>query len=250
MIYTQQRTSIKWIEMIATIFFIGVIDYTFRLSLSEWAINPRVSDWVIDPLIFYVLLFSLRYGLLGAVVSFTLTVFYHVTFVLLDGGDLLLYLNESNGIDWWLLHFLVAISAGVFSTSYHERFQSLQIRQEELKDENEQLKKTLYQLRESQAEMRKKVLDSSNTLSKIYETGLYLDQDMTEVVRDHLIQTIEERFKAHQLAIYHVDASKKARRLHVRSGDKERLPQTRFIDAEDSLCEVGHSDLLAFPLQT
>ncbi|MDE0562420.1 hypothetical protein [Exiguobacterium sp. B2(2022)] len=106
MIYTQHRTSIKWIEMIVTILLIGILDYTFSLSLSEWAI---------DPLIFYILLFSLRYGLLGAFVSFTLTSLYHFSFLLMEGTDLLLFLYDTNELAWILLHFFVALSAGVFS---------------------------------------------------------------------------------------------------------------------------------------
>lgn len=226
MIYTQHRTFIKWIEMIVTILLIGILDYTFSLSLSDWAI---------DPLIFYILLFSLRYGLLGAFVSFALTSLYHFSFLLMEGSDLLLFLYDTNELAWILLHFFVALSAGVFSTSYRERYQSLHIRQEEVVDENEQLKQTIQQLQESQREMRKRVLDSTYTLSKIYEIGLKLDQDVTDLVRDHLIETFTHVFRARQLALYHVDASRRTLRLHVRSGEVERLPQTLFIDSEQGI---------------
>lgn len=226
MMYTQHRTSIKWIEMIVTILLIGILDYTFNLSMSEWAI---------DPLIFYILLFSLRYGLLGTFVSFGLTMIYHFSFLLYEGTDVLLFLYDTNEIAWILLHFFVALSAGVFSTSYRERYQSLQIRQEEVVDENAQLKQTVKQLQTSQGEMRKKVLDSTYTLSKIYEVGLHLDQDVTDVVRDHLVQTFKGVFRARQLAIYHVDASRRTLRLHVRSGDVDRLPQTMFIEPTEGV---------------
>lgn len=223
MIYTQHRTSIKWIEMIVTILLIGILDYTFNLSVSEWAI---------DPLIFYILLFSLRYGLLGAFVSFTLTSLYHFSFLLMEGADLLLFLYDSKELAWILLHFFVALSAGIFSTSYRERYQSLHIRQEEVVDENAQLKQTVQKLQESQNEMRKRVLDSTYTLSKIYEVGLHLDQDVTGLVRDHLIGTFTRVFKARQIGLYHVDTSRRTLRLHVRSGDVDRLPQTLFIDSD------------------
>lgn len=228
MIYTQQRNSIKWMEMILSILIIGIVDYIFNLSISEW---------LIDPLIFYVLLFSLRYGLLGAFVSFALTSLYHFTILLSEGTDVLLFLYDSSELAWIILHFLVAIVAGTFSTSFQERYQSLKIRQEEVTDENRQLKETVRHLELSQVEMRKKVLDSDYTLSKIYEVGLGLDQDIPDIVRDQLVRTLEQSFYAKQIAIYHVDTSRRTLRLHVRSGDPEHLPQTLFIEAGQGLYE-------------
>lgn len=228
MIYTQNRNAIKWTEMLVSIFVIGIFDYIFNLS---------ISDWAIDPLIFYILLFSLRYGLLGAFVSFTLTSIYHFMFLLSKGTDLLLFLYDTNELAWIVLHFFVAIFAGIFSTSFQERYQSLRIRQEEVVDENVQLKETVRQLELSQVEMRKKVLDSDYTLSKIYEIGLDLDQDLPDIVRDQLVRTLERSFYAKQIAIYHIDTSRRTLRLHVRSGDTARLPQTLFIDSGQGLYE-------------
>lgn len=214
--------------MVLSILIIGIADYIFNLSLSEW---------VIDPLIFYILLFSLRYGLLGAFVSFTLTSLHHFMFLLLKGSDLLLFLYDSGELAWIILHFLIAIVAGMFSTSFQERYQSLKIRQEEVADENRQLKETVRHLELSQAEMRKKVLDSDYTLSKIYEIGLSLDQDLPDIVRDQLVHTLERSFYAKQIAIYHVDTSQRTLRLHVRSGEASRLPQTLFIEPGQGLYE-------------
>lgn len=228
MVYTQQRNSIKWIEMIVSILIIGIADYIFNFSIAEW---------LIDPLIFYILLFSLRYGLLGAFTSFTLTSLYHFTLLLFKGTDLLLFLYDSTELAWIILHFLVAIVAGMFSTSFQERYQSLKIRQEEVTDENRQLKETVRHLELSQVEMRKKVLNSDYTLSKIYEVGLGLDQDIPDIVRDQLVHTLEQSFYAKQIAIYHVDTSRRTLRLHVRSGDPEHLPQTLFIEAGQGLYE-------------
>ncbi|TCI57472.1 hypothetical protein EVJ24_01465 [Exiguobacterium sp. SH1S21] len=228
MIYTQNRNAIKWTEMLVSILIIGIFDYIFNLS---------ISDWAIDPLIFYILLFSLRYGLLGAFVSFTLTSIYHFMFLLSQGTDLLLFLYDANELAWILLHFFIAIFAGIFSTSFQERYQSLRIRQEEVADENRQLKETVRHLELSQVEMRKKVLDSDYTLSKIYEIGLGLDQDLPDIVRDQLVRTLEQSFYAKQIAIYHVDTSQRTLRLHVRSGEASRLPQTLFIEAGQGLYE-------------
>ena len=228
MIYTQNRNSIKWIEMIASILIIGIFDYMFNLTISEW---------LIDPLIFYILLFSLRYGLLGAFASFALTSLYHFILLLSTGTDLLLFLYDSNELAWIILHFFIAVVAGMFSTSFQERYQSLKIRQEEIDDENRQLKETVKYLELSQVEMRRKVLDSDYTLSKIYQVGLGLDQDLPDIVRDQLVHTLEQLFYAKQVAIYHVDTSRRTLRLHVRSGDKARLPQTLFIEAGQGLYE-------------
>ncbi|MGX8176322.1 hypothetical protein ACWS7L_02395 [Exiguobacterium artemiae] len=226
MIYTQHRNSIKWIEMIVSILIIGLLDYMFSLSISKW---------IIDPLIFYILLFSLRYGLLGSFVSFLFTLGYHLLFLAVEGSDILLFLYDQQELMWIVFHFLVAVTAGMFSTSFQERYLSLRLRQEEVTEENTRLLETLEALRLAQDTMQKKLLDSNHTLTKIYQIGTDLDQSVADIVRDKLVSTFEQSFKAKHLAIYHVDASRLTLRLHVRFGDKEKLPQTLFIDPESNI---------------
>lgn len=226
MIYTQHRNSIKWIEMIVSILIIGLLDYMFSLSISKW---------IIDPLIFYILLFSLRYGLLGSFVSFLFTLGYHLLFLAVEGSDILLFLYDQQELMWIVFHFLVAVTAGMFSTSFQERYLSLRLRQEEVTEENTRLLETLEALRLAQDTMQKKLLDSNHTLNKIYKIGTDLDQSVADIVRDKLVSTFEQSFKAKHLAIYHVDASRRTLRLHVRFGDKEKLPQTLFIDPESNI---------------
>ncbi|WP_393966449.1 hypothetical protein [Exiguobacterium sp. S22-S28] len=226
MIYTQHRNSIKWIEMIVSILIIGLLDYMFSLSISKW---------IIDPLIFYILLFSLRYGLLGSFVSFLFTLGYHLLFLAVEGSDILLFLYDQQELMWIVFHFLVAVTAGMFSTSFQERYLSLRLRQEEVTEENTRLLETLEALRLAQDTMQKKLLDSNHTLTKIYKIGTDLDQSVADIVRDKLVSTFEQSFKAKHLAIYHVDASRRTLRLHVRFGDKEKLPQTLFIDPESNI---------------
>lgn len=226
MIYTQHRNSIKWIEMIVSILIIGLLDYMFSLSISKWTI---------DPLIFYILLFSLRYGLLGSFVSFLFTLGYHLLFLAVEGSDILLFLYDQQELMWIVFHFLVAVTAGMFSTSFQERYLSLRLRQEEVTEENTRLLETLEALRLAQDTMQKKLLDSNHTLTKIYQIGTDLDQSVADIVRDKLVSTFEQSFKAKHLAIYHVDASRRTLRLHVRFGDKEKLPQTLFIDPESNI---------------
>ncbi len=226
MIYTQHRNSIKWIEMIVSILIIGLLDYMFSLSISKW---------IIDPLIFYILLFSLRYGLLGSFVSFLFTLGYHLLFLAVEGSDILLFLYDQQELMWIVFHFLVAVTAGMFSTSFQERYLSLRLRQEEVTEENTRLLETLEALRLAQDTMQKKLLDSNHTLTKIYKIGTDLDQSVADIVRDKLVSTFEQSFKAKHLAIYHVDASRRTLRLHVRFGDKEKLPQTLFIDSESNI---------------
>lgn len=226
MIYTQHRNSIKWIEMIVSIIIIGLLDYMFSLSISKWTI---------DPLIFYILLFSLRYGLLGSFVSFLFTLGYHLLFLAVEGSDILLFLYDQQELMWIVFHFLVAVTAGMFSTSFQERYLSLRLRQEEVTEENTRLLETLETLRLAQDTMQKKLLDSNHTLTKIYKIGTDLDQSVADIVRDKLVSTFEQSFKAKHLAIYHVDASRRTLRLHVRFGDKEKLPQTLFIDPESNI---------------
>lgn len=221
MIYTQHRNTVKWIEMLASILLIGILDYMFSLSVSNWAI---------DPLIFYILLFALRYGLLGAFVSFTMTMLYHLFFLSVEGSDILLFLYDRTELSWIIFHFLVAMVCGIFSTSFQERYLSLRLRHEEVVEENNHLLETVEKLRLSQSTMQKKVLDSDHTLTKIYQVGLELDQTAADIVRDRLVDVLKRSFKAENLAIYHVDASKRTLRLHVRFGEKEVLPQTLFID--------------------
>ncbi|WP_214747005.1 MULTISPECIES: GAF domain-containing protein [unclassified Exiguobacterium] len=226
MIYTQHRQGIKWIEMIVSILIIGTLDYMFNLSILKWTI---------DPLIFYILLFSLRYGLLGAFASFLFTMIYHLSSLAWAGEDVLLFVYDRGELSWIILHFLVAISCGMFSTSFQERYLSLRLRQEEVTEENERLRDTLEKLRVAQEAMRNKVLESNHTLTNIYRIGTELDQSVADIVRDKLLQILQDSFDAKEIAIYHVDASRRTLRLHIRFGDKELLPQTMFIDPEQGI---------------
>ncbi|WP_273849885.1 hypothetical protein [Guptibacillus spartinae] len=224
MIYTQKNTARKLIEVIVVIVLIGMSDQLFQLHLTTWEL---------DPLFFFVLLFSLRYGLTLGLLSFFLALIYHMMAIGFNGGDIYLLFYDMSEASWIIFSLLLAIVCGLSSTSFQERYESLHYRHDELKDENEQLTESIKLLEHSQKTMQEKMLEFEHSLTRIYQVGKALDQSSPELIRNEAISIISNLFKAKELAIYHLDSSKRTLRLHIRKGDSNHLPQTVFIE-EDS----------------
>ncbi|MCA1022178.1 hypothetical protein [Halobacillus litoralis] len=226
MFYQQSSFIRKFIELILVFLVLGFLDQTLEWNMLEWLFNP---------VFFAVLLFSLRYGLHLALLSFAAAFIYHVYDIYQRDGDLFLLFYDSSNYLSLLFLLVTAVISGLYSTSFRERYESQQYVLEETRDENEELKSSLSVLERSQRVMQAKVLDSEYTLSRIYEVGKTLDQPSPELVRNEAVTIIGDLFEAEDLAVYHVDSSKKSLRLRVRKGNTERLPQTIFIDDAASI---------------
>ncbi|WP_281659167.1 hypothetical protein [Halobacillus sp. Cin3] len=230
MFYQQSSFIRKFIELILVFSVLGFLDQSLEWDMLEWTLNP---------VFFAVLLFSLRYGLNFALLSFFAALIYHVYDIYQRDGDLfLLFYDPANYLSLLFL-LLAGVITGLYSTSFRERYESQQYVLKETKDENEELKTSLTALERSQRVMQAKVLDSEYTLSRIYEVGKTLDQPSPELVRNEAVTIIGDLFEAEDLAVYHVDSSKKSLRLRVRKGNTERLPQTIFIDDAASIFSRG-----------
>ncbi|WP_079474174.1 hypothetical protein [Marinococcus halophilus] len=225
MIYTQKNVWRKVAELLVVVLVLGVIDQAFQLGMLDWTLNP---------FLFVILFFSLRYGINIAILSFFTTLVYHVIATFTAGDDLFLLFYDTGDYLYLLFSLLLAVICGLYSSSYRERYESLTYTQDELKDDNKELTKTIRELEESQRVMQEKVLDSEHTLAQIYQVGLKLDQPTPELVRNEAIAIISDLFKADDIAIYHVDSSKRSLRLRVRQGSSQVLPQTVFLSEESS----------------
>lgn len=226
MFYTQSSTMRKIVELFLLIIVMAAIDPLFNIKLSEWDIRP---------FFFFILLFSLRYGLYIGVLSFLLVSLYRIGSLYIAGDDVLLLFYNTSEQAWFFIHLLTAIVCGLYSTSFRERYESLHYRFQETDDENQELTETITMLEHSHKRMQEKVLDSEHSLNRIFQIGLRLDQPSPELVRNEAINVLSELFRAETLGLYHVDSSKKSLRLRLRKGEAEHLPQTIFTEGDSHI---------------
>ncbi|KGX89290.1 hypothetical protein N781_09315 [Pontibacillus halophilus JSM 076056 = DSM 19796] len=226
MIYTQTRTRQKIIELLVVFSVFGIVDQYWNLQLIDRALNP---------LFFITMLVALRYGLYIGLLSFILSVGYHVIDVMLGGGDLFLAFYDGREQVWLFFNLIIAFACGLFSTSWQERYESLRYRNDELLDDNKELKDAVNLLEDSQRVMEEKMLESKHSLSRVLHIAKALDQPTPELIRNEAITLISDLFETNELALYHVNASKETLRLRIRKGTSTKLPQTLFVEEGSSI---------------
>jgi len=182
--------------------------------------------------LFYVaaILFALRYGTIFGLISFALLLVYKVVYTGFVGGDIFLLFYDTNSLLTLFYYFALTVIVGLFSTSFRERYEISQFRNEELKDENTYLKETVDLLNTSQTTLRQKLLQSEYSLNQLYELAVSLDLPHPELIRSETIRLLKKYFLASDVAIYHVDRSQKSMRLLIRQAEKKEFPQTIFLD--------------------
>ncbi|WP_214823413.1 GAF domain-containing protein [Exiguobacterium sp. s28] len=187
--------------------------------------------------LFYVaaILFALRYGTIFGLISFGILLLYKVLYTGLMGGDIFLLFYDTNSLLTLFYYFAITVIVGLFSTSFRERYEISQFRNEELKDENTYLKETVDLLNTSQTTLRQKLLQSEYSLNQLYELAVSLDLPHPELIRSETIRLLKKTFLASDVAIYHVDRSQKSMRLLIRQTDKKEFPQTIFLDEASSM---------------
>nr|WP_251129287.1 MULTISPECIES: GAF domain-containing protein [unclassified Exiguobacterium] len=151
------------------------------------------------------------------------------------GGDIFLLFYDTNSLLTLFYYFAITVIVGLFSTSFRERYEISQFRNEELKDENTYLKETVDLLNTSQTTLRQKLLQSEYSLNQLYELAVSLDLPHPELIRSETIRLLKKTFLASDVAIYHVDRSQKSMRLLIRQTDKKEFPQTIFLDEASSM---------------
>lgn len=170
-------------------------------------------------------------GLLG----FLAALVYYSLEVMWGGGDVFLLYYDTSSFMEVLFLILITIIAGLYGTSFKERYDSLRDKNEELTEENEDIKDVMSLLEDSHKSMQNRVLGSEHTLKRIYEVGKALDKPTPELVRNEAISVISDLFKVEEVAIYRVDSSRRAMRLNVRKGPEDVFPQTIFINEDHSM---------------
>ncbi|MCT4778031.1 GAF domain-containing protein, partial [Exiguobacterium aquaticum] len=181
------------------------------------------------------ILFALRYGTIFGLISFGILLLYKVLYTGLIGGDIFLLFYDTNSLLTLFYYFAITVIVGLFSTSFRERYEISQFRNEELKDENTYLKETVDLLNTSQTTLRQKLLQSEYSLNQLYELAVSLDLPHPELIRSETIRLLKKTFLATDVAIYHVDRSQKSMRLLIRQTEKKEFPQTIFLDEASSM---------------
>ncbi|WP_396128794.1 hypothetical protein [Exiguobacterium mexicanum] len=181
------------------------------------------------------ILFALRYGTIFGLISFGILLLYKVLYTGLMGGDIFLLFYDTNSLLTLFYYFAITVIVGLFSTSFRERYEISQFRNEELKDENTYLKETVDLLNTSQTTLRQKLLQSEYSLNQLYELAVSLDLPHPELIRSETIRLLKKTFLASDVAIYHVDRSQKSMRLLIRQTEKKEFPQTIFLDEASSM---------------
>ncbi|QST00941.1 hypothetical protein IMZ31_05055 [Pontibacillus sp. ALD_SL1] len=226
MFYRQDRLWLKIVEVVGVFVLIVFIDLVT---------GGEIVSSIPGILLLFVLLAALRYGLNTGLLAFLLLGIYRLFYSWLSGEDVLLLFYETDSLIAFLWLLYVALFAGLFSTSYREKYESLQFHKEEIEDENEYLKETVDLLEETQRMLQTKVLESDHSLSRIYQVGIALDQDHPELIRSEALNVFREVFKAKQMAIYHVDRSQRALRLLIKHDEENQLRQTILVEETSSM---------------
>ncbi|WP_345240542.1 hypothetical protein [Pontibacillus salipaludis] len=226
MFYKQDRLWLKLVEVVGVWALIVFLDLV---------IEGQIISSVPEILFLFVLLAALRYGLSIGLLAFLLVAVYRLFFSWVTGEDVLLLFYETESLSAFLWLLFVALIAGLFSTSYREKYESLQFHKEETEDENHYLKDTVELLERTQRMLQMKVLESDHSLSRIYQVGIALDQDHPELIRSEALNVFREVFKVKQMAIYHVDQSQRALRLLIRQDEKNRFKQSILIEDTSSM---------------
>ena len=225
-LYAQDRPWIKWAEILVVFALLIGIDLAFNLGTIQNDLN-----------LFYVaaVLFALRYGTIFGLISFAVLLVYKVIYTGLVGGDIFLLFYDTNSLLTLFYYFALTIIVGLFSTSFRERYEISQFRNEELKDENNYLKETVDLLNTSQTTLRQKLLQSEYSLNQLYDLAVSLDLPHPELIRSETIRLLKKYFLASDVAIYHVDRSQKSMRLIIRQAEKKEFPQTIFLDEASNM---------------
>lgn len=226
MFYRQDRLWLKLVE---------VVGGWGLLVFLDLVTEGQVIASVPGLLLLFILLAALRYGLIFGLLAFSLVAVYRLFYSWVSGEDVLLLFYDTDSLVAFLWLLCVALIAGLFSTSYREKYESLQFHKEEKEDENEYLKDTVGLLERTQRMLQMKVLESDHSLSRIYQVGIALDQDHPELIRSEALNVFRNVFKAKQMAIYHVDQSQRALRLLIKQDEQNRFKQSILIEDTSSM---------------
>ncbi|TGA98458.1 nucleoside-diphosphate sugar epimerase [Sporolactobacillus shoreae] len=182
-------------------------------------------------LVFLVMIFSNRYGIYIGLLAFLESVCYTLSKGVFTGQPILPYFYLQTQWFQWLFLLVTAICCGLWSTSQRERYEDLHHNNEELQSENQDLKETVSLLDETRKELKSKILESDNQLSKIYNIYKALSHNHPEIVLDESIRVMKEYLHASKIGIYFVGNSEMTLRLKLSSEhDSEILPQTIFAE--------------------
>lgn len=140
------------------------------------------------------ILFALRYGTIFGLISFGVLLLYKVVYTGFVGGDIFLLFYDTNSLLTLFYYFAITVIVGLFSTSFRERYEISQFRNEELKDENTYLKETVDLLNTSQTTLRQKLLQSEYSLNQLYELAVSLDLPHPELIRSETIRLLKKIF--------------------------------------------------------
>lgn len=220
MFYRQHSLIRKYAELICVflVFFL----------LDRWT-ELRFTGFQPAPTLFIALLFSLRYGWSIGLVSSLMTIAYIVGTVMVRGEDVLLLFFDFERAKWLLLHLVLGIIPGLFITNLREQYEAQYYRNQEVIEENRQLRRAVDRLSESRKILEGKILESEQSIHTLLEIMRALDARDPESTITQAAKILADFFKAEEFGIYHLDQSGTALRLKIRMGQSEKLKPTLFI---------------------
>lgn len=221
MFYRQNRFGIKLLE---------TVGFLFVLIGADLYWDQNLSQSVFQPFVILMLLIAIRYGLLFGLIAFSLYFGYTLFNYLAPGGDVLLLFYDVPFLLEWLFNLLVVLIAGLYSSSQRERYESLHYNLEEVKTDNVYLHDTVLLMETTQKTLRRKVLESDYSVQRLYSIALTLDKEYPELIRSETLSLMAELYQTNEVAVYHLDSSKKSLRLLSKRGKKNQFPQTILVD--------------------
>ncbi|MCD7035756.1 hypothetical protein LRR81_16045 [Metabacillus sp. GX 13764] len=212
MIYEQSNTFRKFAEIFGAVFAITI------LLLIQQQPAPGLEDLLWSMVI---VLISLRYGVYYGAVPFLWAIGFFVFQTYASNQDVLIVISDSLFFIKLALYFFLLLFCGLYSLSQKERYTDLQHIYEEMKDEKEEVEKTLQQVLGLHEKYKDRILHTENSYEVIFDMIEQLNHTDPEIIQDEAIKVIRKHFEAKKVILYYISRQGNTLRVKLRWGSFE-----------------------------
>lgn len=185
------------------------------ISFSSW----YDSFTVVDVKFFYIAILAILYGNRQAVISITLSIGLFVYEHLQNGREIVSLMYDTNFFFQLALYLLVGLVFGNSMERKNQLIQSQAAKLQASKDKYEFLNGIYTETRKVKSELQDRILNSDDSLGKIYSITKELESLEPEEVLTNTISVVESIMNTKAVSIYTVDRDQQYVRLVAHSKD-------------------------------
>jgi len=210
--------------IIAYAILIGInyLFYTDDIGFHNLKLNPI---WLI------ILLFSAKYGTTYGVLSAIIGSFYYLNTNFSAFFIDIFYLPDYNRINYVVFFLIVSVLIGQIGSKFNKRIEELNVKNEDLQEEFDKIKKHRNSLQTVNQELEKRIVGSAATIPSLYNLAKKMEKFSVEELSDSVLDIVSEFIETERTSLYLLDGDVLVLKAHKGWENTETLSQMEDLDS-------------------